>query len=658
MDDDVTQTLRELAAAAGIETAWRDVHGREQVVSEDSLRAVLAAIGLPAATDADIDSSFATLRQERGHNILPLITADVGRPIPLSGDSGPYRITLESGEIVDGFAVLHEGLLHLPAVRQPGYHRLEFNDTTTTIAVAPPRAFTLDDAAGGAKLFGLAVQLYSLRRHGDGGIGDFGALEEFVRHATAQGVDAVAISPVHAQFSADITRYGPYAPSNRAALNVLHIAQHTDVPEEDLIDWPRSAARKLANLRESFKHFHDHAALEAFRAEAGMGLENHAVFEALAEVLTQQNPAALDYRTWPAAYQDPANPAVARFREESAQAVRFHAYLQYRADLGLAGAQAAAKAGGAKIGLIADLAVGTDHAGSASWSRQDEVLRGLEIGAPPDLINREGQSWGITAFSPRGLRNSGFSAFIDMLRHALRHAGGVRIDHVMGLARLWVIPLGAKSSEGAYLRMPEADLMRLVVLESQRHRAVILGEDLGTLPYGFGPKLNEAGIAGLRVMWFEREGQKFNPPSHWTKTAVAMTTTHDLPTVTGWWEGNDIAWRDRLNMAGDDAAAREKDRVALWQAFRDSGAAAAAMPDAGDGQAASYAACAHLGAAACTLALLPIEDALSLPEQPNLPGTTTEHPNWRRRLPGDAAAIFGREDVMARLKVLKQARGA
>jgi 4-alpha-glucanotransferase len=204
--------------------------------------------------------------------------------------------------------------------------------------------------------------------------------------------------------------------------------------------------------------------------------------------------------------------------------------------------------------------------------------------------------------------------------------------------------------------MPEADLMRLVVLESQRHKAVILGEDLGTLPYGFGPKLNDAGIAGLRVMWFERDGQKFNPPAHWTKTAVAMTTTHDLPTVTGWWEGNDIAWRDRLNMAGDDAVARAADRAALWEAFTQSGATAAPMPAAEDGQAVSYPACAHLGMAACTLALLPIEDALSLAEQPNLPGTTTEHPNWRRRLPGDAAAIFGREDVVARLKVLKQAR--
>jgi 4-alpha-glucanotransferase len=204
--------------------------------------------------------------------------------------------------------------------------------------------------------------------------------------------------------------------------------------------------------------------------------------------------------------------------------------------------------------------------------------------------------------------------------------------------------------------MPVDDLMRLVVLESHRHRAVILGEDLGTLPQGFSEKLNTAGIAGLRVMWFERDAHRFNPPATWTRTAVAMTTTHDLPTVAGWWEGRDISWRDNLKMSGDGPDIRATDRAALWRAFQDSGATTAPRPPDPDGAAATYAAAAHLGRAACTLALLPIEDALSLPEQPNLPGTTDEHPNWRRRLPGTASEIFAREDVTARLTALRKAR--
>ncbi len=649
--------LHDLATAAGLEIIWHDVNGIDRTVSDDSLRAVLAAIGLPAATDAEVADSRAMLRQETGANILPLVTADCHAPISLSGAPGPYRLTLESGEVITGMATAAAGGVTLAPVATPGYHRLEFAGAETTVAVAPPRAYTLDDAASGGRLWGLAVQLYSLRRAGDGGIGDFGALTEFVRHAARHGADAIAISPVHAQFSADITRYGPYAPSNRAALNVLHIAEHTDVPDSELVEWPVSAAAKLRSLRAAFAQSHDHAALARFRAESGPGLVNHAIFEALAITLSEDgNRAALDFRTWPEPYLNPANPAVARFAKDHEAEVDFHLWLQYRADQGLKAAQAAARDNGARIGLIADLAVGTDHCGSHSWSRQQQVLRGLEIGAPPDLINREGQSWGITAFSPRGLRNSGFSAFIDMLRHALRHAGGVRIDHVMGLARLWVIPIGMASSDGAYLRMPEADLMRLTVLESQRHKAVILGEDLGTLPFGFGDKLDNAGIAGLRVMWFERNGPRFNPPAGWTRTAVAMTTTHDLPTVAGWWQGTDIAWRESLRMGGDDAPTREADRTHLWDAFTESGATAAPQPPEADGAAATYAACGHLGRTACTLALLPIEDALSLPEQPNLPGTTTEHPNWRRRLPGDAATIFAREDVTARLAALAQAR--
>ncbi len=651
--------LHELAAAAGIEVAWQDVSGQAQTVADASLVAVLAALGVAAGSPQQIREARATLRHEAETAARPLVTAALHQPVPLPGRPGPFRVTLESGRIIDGMALHGEPGVLLPGFHEPGYHQVELGGAVTTVAVAPARAYTLEDAAQGARMWGLAVQLYALRRQGGGGIGDFAALADFAARAAALGADAVAISPVHAQFSADVTRFGPYAPSNRSALNVLHVAAASAAPDDAaLVEWPVASAAKLKALRAEFDSFHDHAALHEFRRRGGIGLARHAIFEALAAALVPGNPAAQDWRNWPAAYRDPDNAAVARFLEDDAREVSFHAWLQYRADAGLGAAQAAARAAGMKIGLIADLAVGTDHAGSHSWSRQDEVLRGLEIGAPPDLINREGQSWGITAFSPRGLRNSGFSAFIDMLRHALRHAGGVRIDHVMGLARLWVIPQGFSSAEGAYLKLPVDDLMRLVALESQRHRAVILGEDLGTLPFGFDEKLNAAGIAGLRVLWFEREGQTFKPPAHWTRTAVAMTTTHDLPTVAGWWRSEDIAWRERLDMAGDDEAVRAADRAALWAAFRESGATEAAQPAVADGAAAADAACAHLGRAGSLLALLPIEDALGATEQPNLPGTTDQHPNWRRRLPADAETLFGRPDVAARLATLQAGRRA
>ncbi len=655
----IDSDLQRLAGKAGIAIEWEDAAGNPQTVSEKTVRAVLAAIGLSAGSAAEIRESLATLRRETLENWLPLITAEIGRPVGLSGNPGRYRLTLQSGEIAEGMAEADaSGGVRLPPIGEAGYHALELNGAVTTIAVAPLRAYTLADAGGGRKLWGLALQLYSLRRKGDGGIGDFKALQSFVQQAARLGGDAVAISPVHAMFTTDLTRYGPYAPSNRAAMNVLHIAQEIDAPEpqDGLIDWPAAAAAKLRSLRAEYERSDDDAALEQFRRERGAGLERHAIFEALASHFAKLDNAAPDWRDWPAAYQNPDNLQIAQFAQENAHEVSFHAWLQYKADAGLAAAQSAARAAGMKIGLIADLAVGTDPAGSHSWSRQDEVLRGLEVGAPPDLHNREGQSWGITAFSPRGLRNSGFSAFIEMLRHALRQSGGVRIDHVMGLARLWVIPHGFSAADGAYLMLPAQDLMRLVVLESSRYKAVIVGEDLGTLPPGFQDLLDAAGIAGQRVMWFERQEEQFSSPSDWTGRAVAMTTTHDLPTVAGWWQGNDIDWRERVGKAGDDNAARQADRSALWAAFRASGATQDAQPADADGAAAADAACAHLGRAACTLALLPVEDMIATPEQPNLPGALAQHPNWRRRLAQDVEALFARGDVTARLAALDAAR--
>ncbi|MDE1896219.1 MAG: 4-alpha-glucanotransferase [Rhodospirillales bacterium] len=631
--------LHEDAARAGIIRIWRDVNGKAQTVSDASLLAILEALG-PEQADAE----------------PRLLTAWAGEDVVLPGSPGPYRLELETGTVSEGFAPLARGGVAIPGIALPGYHKLIFGGVEISLAIAPRKAYGLADVGRGEKLWGLTVQLYGLKRLHDGGIGDFAALRDFAVRAAGLGADAVGISPVHALFAADLQRFEPYSPSNRAALNVLHIARTLADVDAKLINWPSAAAAKMAELRAEFETFQDWPALAAFRAQAGLGLERHALFEALSVHLAAQGKSMLDWRNWPKVYSHPENPEVADFAKAYQREVSFHAWLQWLAGQGLQTANAAMRAAGAKIGIIADLAVGTDHAGSHCWSRQDEVLHGLEIGAPPDLLNREGQSWGITAFSPRGLKRSGYSAFLDMLRHCMRHAGGVRIDHVMGLSRLWVIPLGKSSAEGAYLTMPQTDLIRLVNLESHRHKAVILGEDLGTLPEGYGELLTDAGIAGLRVMWFEHDGKSFKPPSIWTKEAVAMTTTHDVPTVAGWWEGKDIEWREKLNLAGDTPMHRAQDRKDLWAAFTASGATQAPQPPDDDGAAVSFPAAVHLGRAASMLALLPVEDALSLVEAPNLPGTSTEHPNWRRRLPGNVEQIFQREDFQARLQALSAAR--
>jgi 4-alpha-glucanotransferase len=646
--------LRDLAIAAGVEVIWRDVNGHSHVVSDDSILAVLNALGFSVDTEIQIKNSLEVIRSEHDIAVPKMLTGDLGRPIFCPGLRGECRVYFETGGVAD-VVISDNGVLG--ALEQPGYHRLETSDGEIALAIAPASAFTLDDVAEGQKLWGLSVQLYSLQCQDDGGIGDFAGLAEFARLAAARGADAIAISPVHAQFSGDLKRFGPYAPSNRAALNILHVSQPSGFQSDaDFISWPEAGAAKMAALRSSFDKFDDHKKLAAFRERSGIGLERHAIFETLQNFFCKTDEHLFDWRLWPQEFRDPTSAAVGEFVAAHAREVSFHAYAQYRAEADFGAAQEAARRAGMRIGLIADLAVGTDPAGSHSWSRQSEVLQGLEIGAPPDAINREGQSWGITAFAPRGLRSSGFAAFIDMLRHALRYAGGVRIDHIMGLARLWVIPQGFKSSEGAYLRMPVDDLLRLVALESQRHKAVILGEDLGTLPDGFQSRLESAGISGLRVLWFEKDGQNFKPPATWSKSAVAMTSTHDLPTVAGWWQAKDIEWREKLGMAGDTVEQRHVEQDSLWAAFADAGVSDAAIPSPENSAAAADAACRFLGATASTLVLLPIEDALALSEQPNLPGTVDEHPNWRRRLPDVTEALFDRPGVSARLAALDAAR--
>ncbi|HYZ34894.1 MAG TPA: 4-alpha-glucanotransferase, partial [Crenalkalicoccus sp.] len=402
-------------------------------------------------------------------------------------------------------------------------------------------------------------------------------------------------------------------------------------------------------------------ALEWFRQERGDPLETHARFEALhAE---QFSKGRWHWRDWPAELRDPRSPAVSAFAARHAEEVAFHAYMQWRADRSLEAAQRATREAGMSIGLIADLAVGADSGGSHCWSRQDETLIGLSIGAPPDLLSTKGQKWGLAAFSPQGLRRNGFGAFLEMLRAAMRHAGGVRIDHALGLRRLWVVPEGAEAKDGAYLGFPQRDLLRLIALESRRHAALVLGEDLGTIPEGFQDELAQVGILGMRVLWFERDGERFTQPRTWSRSAAAMTSTHDLPTLAGWWAGRDLEWRTKLDLAGgperqaQEGNARFRDRYLLWDAMRESGAAQGDPPPDDDGATFADAATRHVASAASDVAIIPIEDVLALEEQPNLPGTMdAQHPNWRRRLPETAERLLEAPRVAARLAGIAKAR--
>ncbi len=706
-EDEATATaLRGLAEEAGVTTVWQDYRGLTHTVSSATLRVMMGALDLPAKTLDDIVASRTRLAAESqglGNDPLPpLITTVVNAPIALTsgtrfaGES--YRITFEDGDTRDGrFA--DDGASIVDAIDRLGYHVLECDGVSLTLAVAPGRCFGVDDALSdvgrerGERPWGLAAQIYSLVDEHDGGLGHYGALVTLVRHAARHGASALAISPVHAMFSADLNRFSPYGPSSRLLTNVLHVdprgvlgddafdeASKAVDPDGErerlealpLVDWPAASQLRLALLRRLFDRFvadgepDAQAEFATFRRRGGDVLESHARFEALHAHLSADDASMLGgWRDWPLEFRDPHAPGVLAFAEEHAADVAFHAFLQWQAHRQLAAAQRAAREAGMAIGIVSDLAVGADGGGSQVWSRPRDMLMGLSIGAPPDLINAVGQSWGLSAFSPRGLRASGFKPWIDMLRAAFGNAGGIRIDHVLGLNRLWLVPDGAAAVEGAYLRYPFDDLLRLVALESWRHRAIVIGEDLGTVPEGLPERLAAAGLLGIRVLWFERmwhvPGQPYRPPHEWSNGALAVTATHDVPTIAGWWQGRDIDWRAKLGLFGEhsseeiERAARETERSMLWHSLCAAGVAAGERPAIDHPPV--VAALHFVGRTPAPLALAPLEDALGVVEQPNVPGTVATHPNWRSRLPAPVGRLLEGDAVAERLRAFGEGRG-
>ncbi|RFU48796.1 4-alpha-glucanotransferase [Paraburkholderia sp. DHOC27] len=708
-----SETIDSLAKRAGFEVEWQDAHHNTKHVPEQTLAVLLERMGLPCGNATQIRQSAAALDAElSGRKLPPLMTAECGRGIALPAAAikanSHYRIELEGGEVIDGRFTAPKGeAALLSPIDEPGYHTLVLNDHRITLAVAPARSYTVADAWQGLgnsaptpPLWGVAAQLYGLRRSGDGGIGDYTALAQMAVQTAKRGAHALAVSPTHAMFSAEPERFSPYSPSSRLWLNVTHIdpaavfgkeaaraamkavqadETWTQLERLTLIDWPQAVRIKLKVLRHLFEQFCvNERAQDAPRAQefnefcvaGGRSLEDHARFEALQAVQLAQPDGDGHWRNWPEALRDPRSAEVEAFAHAHRHEIEFHLYLQWLAAKGLSHAQHAARDAGMAVGLIADLAVGCDSAGSHAWSYRDDMLQGVSVGAPPDIFNQAGQAWGLTTFSPRAMRNQGFSAFIDMLRAAFAHAGGIRIDHILGLRRLWLVPEGESAANGAYLRYPLEDMLRLIALESWRHHAIVIGEDLGTVPPGFRERLNEHGLAGIRVLWFERGewSDGFKMPADWDRNVVATTTTHDLPTVTGWWRGADIVWRNRVGQTlpradGRDPvevalAERADDRARLWDAFQWAGVAAHGVPPPPSESAPVDEALAFVAATPSPLVTYPLEDLLALEDQPNLPGSIDEHPNWRRRLALPVDELFAEPAFLDRLLAVDRFRRA
>ncbi|HUE60947.1 MAG TPA: 4-alpha-glucanotransferase [Acidimicrobiales bacterium] len=533
------------------------------------------------------------------------------------------RVLLEdAGEISVEGPLPHD----LPA----GYHWFEGEEGESFSLIVSPGRCPLPAAAS----WGFATQLYAARSRGSWGMGDLADLRRLVSWSSGLGAGLVVVNPLHATAPVLPQQPSPYFAGSRCFLNPLYIAVE-QVPgashvvaierfgengrrlnEARIIDRDRVWSLKSEALQAIFA-----AALERglpeeflrFRESRGEVLEQFASYGALSELLGAR------WTDWPEVYRHPASGAVREFASstEGSRRVAFHAWLQWLIDVQLGAAARAFR--GTSVGLVADLAVGVDVSGADGWLFQDDFASGMSVGAPPDEFNTKGQNWALTPFDPWRLRVGAYRPWIEALRAAMRHSGGIRVDHVMGLFRLFWIPSGSDPSEGAYVRYPHHDMLNILALEAERAGAAVVGEDLGTVEDSVRADLRERDVLSYRVWWFEPE-----PPEAWPRKALGAVTTHDLPTVAGVFDGSDLEAQRRLGLAPNEESSRKLRQRLLERT--------------GCGERSDLAtvierAYADLSRAPCLLLSVSIEDAVAVPDRPNMPGTIDEWPNWRVALP-------------------------
>jgi 4-alpha-glucanotransferase len=601
--------------AWGIGPGYWDVAGQWKEISEATAQAVLEAMG-------------AGTRQPGGP--APLVTIEQA---VVDHDGGGGRTW--PGDLPAGTLVLEGGgtVPVWPGGPQPsdvpaGYHRLEpgSGSTPLTVAVCPPRC----PSPPPGRTWGWSSQLYATRSQASWGIGDFADLRRLVGWAGEHGAGFVLLNPLHAPATGPVPEPSPYFPSSRCFLNPLYIRIEevpgaADVPDmaslaekaralngQRRIDRSQVWALKSHALETLFARSEElgpDERTEAYVRERGPVLDGYTSFCALGERY------GLPWQNWPEQYRHPSRPEVGEFAAGEGRArKRFHAWLQWLCDVQLAGATEVKGAG-----LICDVAVGVDGGGADAWLWQDTLALGMRVGAPPDEFNTKGQDWALPPWDPWKLRAAAYEPYIQVLRAVLRHARGLRADHVMGLFRLFWVPLGSEPSQGVYVRYVWQDMVGLLRLEASRAGAYVVGEDLGTVEDHVRHAMAQSGVLSYKLFWFEPQR-----PSEWPVQALAAVTTHDLPTVAGVWTGADAEAQRRAGIPlNEEGAASLRRRLAEWTGSDDG----RPLPEVIE---ATYAV---LGEAPCALVVASLDDAQAVEERPNMPGTINEWPNWCLALP-------------------------
>lgn len=684
-------SLVELARRYGVATEYENWTGRHTIVADSTLIAVLDALGVPAATE---DERTAALRaHDRDYWERALPPTIIGRSGVASsfwvhvthGDAVGLWLRLEDGSVRTGLRQLEnnrtpydlgdrlvgEATFELPADLPLGYHQLHLQiggADISTLVIVSPVSLELPARLGPSRAWGLATQLYSVRSQRSWGIGDLTDLTDLaVWSASQHRAGFVLVNPLHAAAPTPPMEPSPYLPTSRRFINPLYlrveaidefayVRQRGNIrklrlevqalaKKAKLIDRDAAWKAKRAALESVYKVERSagrELAYAAYRQREGRSLDDFATWCALAELYGN------DWHQWPEELRHPSSPSVAEFVAKHANAVDFHRWLQWELDDQLTAAQATAVQAGMELGIMHDLAVGVDPNGADAWALQDVLALGVTAGAPPDEFNQLGQDWSQPPWRPDQLVDHAFEPFRALVNAVLRHAGGVRIDHIIGLFRLWWIPKGAPPTEGTYVRYDHEAMIGVVALEAQRAGAVVVGEDLGTVEPWVRDYLRERGLFGTSILWFEADRDGAGGPlaaEEWREYCLSAVTTHDLPPTPGYLAGEHVRLREELGLltrpAAEELAADQAQQGAWLAELRRVGL----LGDDPSVDEVVLALHRYLGRTPSKLLALSLADAVGDLRTQNQPGTTDEYPNWRVPLRGPNGRKLQLEDL-------------
>ncbi|WJG07853.1 4-alpha-glucanotransferase [Aliiglaciecola sp. LCG003] len=722
--------IDKLVELKGVESNYIDAWGKPARVNEQSKSKLLEAMGYQVKDSDALEKQVEVEFQQMWMSPLNPVQVNreakdlyitVRLPIELVNDDFELSILCENGDLlsqkfvpIDGDLIntslideieFQEYLVKIELSLTIGYHTLrlmaEDGDIISSmrLIMAPASCYHPEQIEQGNKIWGLSVQLYCLRSATNWGVGDFTDLAKLVEESAKKGAQFVGLNPIHALYPANPNACSPYGPSSRRWLNFIYIdvtaiegylsddvqqivndAEFTATLEYarnvDYVDYEAVTRLKLRALEAVFnyqqskyltKNTKQNKEFKAFVEQGGDSLEMLAVYDALQESLAAQNKPSWGWPVFPKEYADFQSSAVAKFKKANASRVKFYLFLQWQAALQLEAANQVAEKHQMTIGIYRDLAVGVSEGSAEIWGNKDLYCTDASVGAPPDVLGPLGQNWGLPPMNPDKLYHQQYQPIIDLFDSNMKSSGALRIDHVMALLRLWWVARGDNAKDGGYVYYPVDDLLGILALESQRHKSLVIGEDLGTVPEEIKSKLAENGVYSYRVFFFEQaEDGGFYSPSHYPIQSMSTLTTHDMPTLSGYWHCHDLELGKELGLYPTDEILAELyvSRHENKQKILDSLHGHSSIPEwidqkvdqLGMSKELNFGMQTHMAGGSSALLSLQLEDWLQMDKPVNIPGTFNEYPNWKRKLTRQLEHIFTDPELVELAQNLTNAR--